>query len=69
MAARSQVRDQEIKQMMGKEPKGLSFKELQHLEHQLNEGILSVKDKKEQKVMLENETLCEQVKRKSFIQA
>lgn len=32
--------------MMGKELEGLSFKELQHLEHQLNEGILSVKDKK-----------------------
>ncbi|KAM7505441.1 hypothetical protein LguiB_004345 [Lonicera macranthoides] len=34
------------RRMMGKELEGLSFKELQHLEHQLNEGILSVKDKK-----------------------
>lgn len=34
--------------MMGKELDGLSFKELQHLEHLLSEGILSVKDKKEQ---------------------
>lgn len=32
--------------MMGKELDGLSFKELQHLEHLLSEGILSVKDKK-----------------------
>ncbi|KAM7515161.1 hypothetical protein LguiA_004744 [Lonicera macranthoides] len=45
------------RRMMGKELEGLSFKELQHLEHQLNEGILSFKDKKEQKMMLENETL------------
>ncbi|KAM7500154.1 hypothetical protein LguiA_024568 [Lonicera macranthoides] len=63
------------RRMMGKELEGLSFKELQHLEHQLNEGILSVKDKKEQvlmeqleksrfqeqKVILENETLREQI--------
>lgn len=33
-------------QMMGKELTGLSLKELQHLEHQLTEGILSVKDRK-----------------------
>lgn len=32
--------------MMGKELDGLKFKELQNLEHQLSEGILSVKDKK-----------------------
>ncbi|XP_022748226.1 agamous-like MADS-box protein AGL18 [Durio zibethinus] len=35
---------------------GLSFKELQQLEHQLNEGILSVKEQKEQ-------ILLEQLKR------
>ncbi|KAM7515061.1 hypothetical protein LguiA_004644 [Lonicera macranthoides] len=34
------------RRMMGKELEGLSFKELQHLEHQLNECILSFKDKK-----------------------
>ncbi|XP_055807772.1 MADS-box transcription factor 23-like [Solanum dulcamara] len=38
--------------MMGKELDGLDFKELQQLEHQLTEGILSVKNKKEQ-VLLE----------------
>lgn len=32
--------------MMGKELDGLDFKELQQLEHQLTEGILSVKNKK-----------------------
>ncbi|CBI29819.3 unnamed protein product, partial [Vitis vinifera] len=61
--------------MMGKELDGLSFKELQHLEHLLSEGILSVKDKKEQvlleqlkksrmheqRAMMENETLRKQV--------
>lgn len=31
---------------MGKELEGLNYKELQQLEHQLNEGILSVKDRK-----------------------
>uniref|UniRef100_A0A5B7BP00 Uncharacterized protein n=2 Tax=Davidia involucrata TaxID=16924 RepID=A0A5B7BP00_DAVIN len=71
------------RRMMGKELEGLSFKELQHLEQQLNEGILSVKDRKEQvlleqleksrlqeqKAMLENETLREQIEelRQSFI--
>ena len=35
-----------FRRMMGKELDGLSFKELQHLEHLLSEGILSVKDKK-----------------------
>lgn len=34
--------------MMGKELEGLTYKELQHLEQQLTEGLLSVKDKKEQ---------------------
>ncbi|KAL8095373.1 MADS-box transcription factor 23 isoform X3 [Apium graveolens] len=63
------------RRMMGKELEGLNYKELQHLEHQLNEGILSVKDRKEQvlleqlekskfqeqKAILENETLREQI--------
>ncbi|KAL1813545.1 hypothetical protein ACET3Z_023610 [Daucus carota] len=63
------------RRMMGKELEGLNYKELQHLEHQLNEGILSVKDRKEQvlleqlekskfheqKAVLENETLREQI--------
>ncbi|CAK7342630.1 unnamed protein product [Dovyalis caffra] len=62
-------------QMMGQQLDGLSFKDLQHLEHQLNEGILSVKDKKdqilmdqlkksrmlEQKATLENESLRKQI--------
>ncbi|XP_043723510.1 agamous-like MADS-box protein AGL15 [Telopea speciosissima] len=61
--------------MMGKELKGLSLKDLQHLEHQLSEGVLAVKDRKEQllleqleksrlqeqRVMVENETLRKQV--------
>ncbi|XP_059669554.1 agamous-like MADS-box protein AGL18 [Cornus florida] len=63
------------RRMMGKELEGLSLKELQHLENELNEGMLSVKDKKEQvlleqleksrlqeqKVVLENEALREQI--------
>ncbi|XP_016457481.1 MADS-box transcription factor 23-like [Nicotiana tabacum] len=61
--------------LMGKELEGLNFKDLQQLEHQLSEGILAVKDKKEQvllgkieksllqekKVSLENEALREQI--------
>ncbi|XP_009591403.1 MADS-box transcription factor 23-like [Nicotiana tomentosiformis] len=61
--------------LMGKELEGLNFKDLQQLEHQLTEGILEVKDKKEQvllgkieksllqeeKVSLENEALREQI--------
>ncbi|CAL0321551.1 unnamed protein product [Lupinus luteus] len=61
--------------MIGKELDGLSLKELQHLENQLTEGILAVKDKKEQvlleqvrrsrlqeeKAMLENESLRKQL--------
>ncbi|OVA04014.1 Transcription factor [Macleaya cordata] len=61
--------------MLGKELKGLSPKELQHLENQLNEGILLVKARKEQllfeqleqsrlqeqRALLENETLRKQV--------
>ncbi|KAL2501755.1 Agamous-like MADS-box protein AGL18 [Forsythia ovata] len=63
------------RRMMGKELEGLSFNELQDLEHILTEGILSVKDKKEkklleqleksrlqgQKVVLQNEALREQI--------
>ncbi|XP_010279518.1 PREDICTED: agamous-like MADS-box protein AGL15 isoform X3 [Nelumbo nucifera] len=63
------------RRMMGKELMGLSLKELQNLEHQLSEGILSVKDRKEQllleqleksrlqeqRALLENETLRKQV--------
>uniref|UniRef100_A0AAU7LJC3 MADS36 n=1 Tax=Hippophae rhamnoides TaxID=193516 RepID=A0AAU7LJC3_9ROSA len=44
-------------QMMGKELDGLTYKELQQLEKQLSEGLLSVKDKKEQKILSENEKL------------
>ncbi|KAK3217906.1 hypothetical protein Dsin_011876 [Dipteronia sinensis] len=61
--------------MSGKELDGLSFQELNQLEHQLSEGILSVKDKKEQvlveqlkrsrlleqKAVQENETLRKQI--------
>ncbi|XP_028789464.1 agamous-like MADS-box protein AGL18 isoform X2 [Neltuma alba] len=61
--------------MMGKELDGLKFKELQKLENQLSEGILSVKEKKEQllldqlgrsrlqeqQAMLENEALRKQI--------
>ncbi|KAF5737683.1 agamous-like MADS-box protein AGL18 [Tripterygium wilfordii] len=62
-------------QMMGKELDGLTLKELQNIENQLNEGILSVKHKKEQllleqlkrsrmkeqETMLENEALSKQI--------
>lgn len=34
------------RQMNGKELEGLSFQELNQLEHQLSEGIFAVKDKK-----------------------
>ncbi|XP_058728227.1 agamous-like MADS-box protein AGL18 [Vicia villosa] len=61
--------------MSGKELDGLSFKELQHLENQLCEGVLAVKNKKEQmlveqlkrsrlqeqKAMMENEALRKQL--------
>ncbi|XP_054798267.1 agamous-like MADS-box protein AGL18 [Prosopis cineraria] len=61
--------------MMGKELDGLKFKELQNLENQLSEGILSVKEKKEQVLLdqlrrsrlqeqqatLENEALRKQI--------
>lgn len=38
-------------QMMGQQLDGLSFKDLQHLEHQLSAGLLSVKNRKEQMLM------------------
>ncbi|XP_045831992.1 agamous-like MADS-box protein AGL15 [Trifolium pratense] len=61
--------------LLGKDLTGLGLKELQHLEQQINEGLLSVKERKEellmeqleqsriqeQKAMLENETLRRQV--------
>lgn len=61
--------------LLGKDLTGLSLKELQHLEQQLNEGLLAVKERKEellmeqleqsrvqeQRAMLENETLRRQV--------
>ncbi|KAK7267349.1 hypothetical protein RIF29_20018 [Crotalaria pallida] len=61
--------------MIGKDLDGLSLNDLQHLENQLNEGILAVKDKKEQvlleqlrrsrlqeqKALLENEVLRKQL--------
>ncbi|KAK2351553.1 hypothetical protein P8452_30703 [Trifolium repens] len=61
--------------LLGKDLAGLGLKELQHLEQQINEGLLSVKERKEellmeqleqsriqeQKAMLENETLRRQV--------
>ncbi|XP_059654353.1 agamous-like MADS-box protein AGL15 [Cornus florida] len=62
-------------QLLGKDLSGLGLKELQQLEQQLNEGLLSVKGRKEQllkeqlehsrlqeqRAMLENETLRRQV--------
>ncbi|XVF73587.1 hypothetical protein PTKIN_Ptkin12aG0214100 [Pterospermum kingtungense] len=62
-------------QLSGKNLTSMSFKELQLLEQQLNEGLLSVKEKKEQllmeqleqsrvrelRAMLENETLSRQI--------
>ncbi|XP_041024556.1 agamous-like MADS-box protein AGL18 [Juglans microcarpa x Juglans regia] len=64
--------------MLGKELDGLNFNELQNLEDQLSEGVLSVKDKKEevlleqlkksrlqeQKAMQENEALRKQLEEK-----
>ncbi|KAE8038297.1 hypothetical protein FH972_010822 [Carpinus fangiana] len=61
--------------LTGKDMTGLGLKELQHLEQQLSEGLLSVKERKEQllmeqleesrmqeqRAMLENETLRRQV--------
>ncbi|XP_075647048.1 agamous-like MADS-box protein AGL15 [Castanea sativa] len=61
--------------LLGKDLTGVGLKELQHIEQQLSEGILAVKEKKEQllmdqleqsrlkeqRAMLENETLRKQV--------
>ncbi|PON84816.1 MADS-box transcription factor [Trema orientale] len=61
--------------LMGKDLNGLSLKELYHLEQQLNEGLMSVKERKErllkeqleqsrlqeQRATLENETLRRQI--------
>ena len=46
------------RQMMGQQLDGLSFKDLQHLEHQLSAGILSVKDKKVNKFYNEQLLFC-----------
>ncbi|GMY18815.1 agamous-like MADS-box protein AGL18 isoform X1 [Fagus crenata] len=65
----------EYKRMLGKDLDELSFKDLQLLEDQMSEGILAVKEKKEeaileqlkrsrvqeQKAMLENDTLRKQI--------
>ncbi|XP_029129261.1 MADS-box transcription factor 23 isoform X2 [Cajanus cajan] len=65
----------DYRQLLGKDLTGLGVKELQNLEQQLNEGLLSVKARKEellmeqleqsrvqeQRVMLENETLRRQI--------
>ncbi|KAA8520204.1 hypothetical protein F0562_014460 [Nyssa sinensis] len=62
-------------QLLGKDLNGLGLKELHHIEQQLNEGLSSVKERKEellmeqlqhsriqeQRAMLENETLRRQV--------
>ncbi|PON57041.1 MADS-box transcription factor [Trema orientale] len=69
--------------MMGKELDGLSFKDLQHMEDKLTEGLLSIKDKKEQllleqvkkstlreqKAMTENENLRKEIEevRRNYI--
>ncbi|CAL5380134.1 unnamed protein product [Camellia sinensis] len=74
---KDEIANLKVKQMqlLGKDLIGLSLKELHHLEEQLNEGLLSVKEKKEQllmeqleqsrvqeqRAMLENETLRRQV--------
>ncbi|KAL7585545.1 hypothetical protein Lser_V15G42584 [Lactuca serriola] len=61
--------------MMGKELEGLTYKELEHLEHQLHDGMLAVKNRKdmalmeeieqtklrEQRTMQENEALKKQI--------
>ncbi|GMN55370.1 hypothetical protein TIFTF001_024494 [Ficus carica] len=49
------------RRMMGKELDGLSFKDLQQLEDNLAEGILSIKSKKEQRAMAENDILCKEL--------
>ncbi|KAK4371477.1 hypothetical protein RND71_010952 [Anisodus tanguticus] len=49
------------RRLMGEEIEGLNFKELQQLEHELTDGILVVKEKKKEKVMVENKALREQI--------
>ncbi|CAN0917258.1 Agamous-like MADS-box protein AGL15 [Linum grandiflorum] len=77
-ALKEEIAKLQTKQMRlsGKDLNGLSLKELQQLEHQLNDGLSCVKDKKEQLLMeqlelsrvqeqrakLENETLRRQVR-------
>ncbi|XP_040945808.1 agamous-like MADS-box protein AGL15 [Gossypium hirsutum] len=51
----------------GKELEGLSFKEVQQLEHQLNEGILSVKEHKEQ-ILLEQFKRCRLQEQKAILE-
>ncbi|XP_012470659.1 agamous-like MADS-box protein AGL18 [Gossypium raimondii] len=51
----------------GKELEGLSFKEVQQLEHQLNEGILSVKEHKEQ-ILLEQLKRCRLQEQKAILE-
>uniref|UniRef100_A0AAU7LJC8 MADS33 n=1 Tax=Hippophae rhamnoides TaxID=193516 RepID=A0AAU7LJC8_9ROSA len=67
---------QKQSRLLGKDLTGLSLKELQQLEHQLSEGLLSVKERKEQllieqleqsrvqeqRALLENETLRKQAR-------
>ncbi|KAK9157314.1 hypothetical protein Scep_003888 [Stephania cephalantha] len=47
--------------LMGKDLTGLSLKELQQLEHQIDEWLLSVKCRKEKRATLEKESLRQQV--------
>ncbi|XP_009121728.1 agamous-like MADS-box protein AGL15 isoform X5 [Brassica rapa] len=55
-------------QMQGKGLNALSLKELQHLEQQLNVSLISVRERKEQRAELENETLRRQVQElRSFL--
>ncbi|KAJ8449840.1 hypothetical protein Cgig2_001496 [Carnegiea gigantea] len=56
----SKLRDL-CQRMQGKGLDGLNLKELEQLEHQLNDGILSVKCRKEQKALMENEKLRKEV--------
>ncbi|KAH1114412.1 hypothetical protein J1N35_007790 [Gossypium stocksii] len=51
----------------GKELEGLSFKEVQQLERQLNEGILSVKEHKEQ-ILLEQLKRCRLQEQKAILE-
>ncbi|KAL1324711.1 hypothetical protein HN51_034866 [Arachis hypogaea] len=76
-ALKDEIAKLERKQLwlLGKDMTGLSIKELQHLEQQLNQGLLAVKERKEellmdqleqsrvqeQRAMLENETLRRQI--------